>query len=209
MIFHFVNNYFIPVPHLEENSLNYYITENKNGVTTPIEQETKIQNEETTQVEETTTQVETTTSAPKTTTIKQEEKKVNKNFGAFKSYTDYRCLSRSSKQWSLQEQAYTDENGLRKIGDAYLVALGSYYGTTLGTKYEVTLSNGNKFNIILCDCKDDRHTDQTHKYTLANGCVLEFYVETEKMPSAVRRRGNISAIEFFNGSVVSIERTAE
>lgn len=192
---------------------NFYPIQNlKND---PIPEETTVILKQTTA--ETTTQVETTTAAPiedsttgaqETTTIKQEEKKLPSNFGAFKSYTDYRYLSRSSAQWKLQEQAYTDENGLRKIGDAYLVALGSYYGTKLGVRYTVTLSTGNQFDIILCDSKDDRHTNETHQYTTASGCVLEFYVETEKMPKKVRQLGSISAIEEFKGNVVSIEKTA-
>ena len=178
----------------------------------PIPEETTVILETTTeaitQVETTTAPTETTTAA-ETTTIKQkEEKKLPTNFGAFKSYTDYRCLSRSSAQWKLQEQAYTDENGLRKIGDAYLVALGSYYGTTIGARYIVTLSTGIQFNIILCDAKDDRHTNSTHQYTVVNGCVLEFYVETESMPKRVRQMGSIGALEEFKGTVVSIEKTA-
>lgn len=192
---------------------NFYPIQNlKND---PLPEETIVILEQT--IVETTTQIETTTAAPieesttgaqETTTIKQEEKKLPSNFGAFKSYTDYRCLSRSSAQWKLQEQAYTDENGLRKIGDAYLVALGSYYGTKLGVRYTVTLSTGNQFDIILCDCKDDRHTNKTHQYTAASCCVLEFYVETEKMPKKVRQLGSISAIEEFKGNVISIEKTA-
>lgn len=131
---------------------------------------------------------------------------VSKNFGAFKSYTDYKCLLRSSAQWKLQQQAYTDENGLRKIGDAYLVAMGSYYGTTLGTQYIVTLSNGNTFKIILCDFKKDIHTDSKHQVTVSDGSVMEFYVDSDKLPSSVKRLGTISAITFFNGSIVSITK---
>ena len=126
--------------------------------------------------------------------------------GVFKSYTDYNCLSKSSKQWQLQQQAYTDENGLRKIGDAYLVALGSYYGTEIGTKYSVILSNGNTFDIILCDCKNDKHTDSTNRYTVANGCIIEFYVDTKVLPAQVKTRGTISAIPFFSGGVISITK---
>ena len=128
------------------------------------------------------------------------------DFGMFKSYTDYKCLSKSSPQWKLQEQAYTDENGLRKIGDAYLVALGSYYGVELGTEYVVTLSNGNSFNIILCDVKNDIHTDDLNRECLANGSVLEFYVESSALPQIVKLMGTISSIDFFNGSVVSITK---
>lgn len=202
--------FFCMVLHL----FNFYPIQNLENDPTP--EETTVILEQT--IVETTTQVETTITAPieepttgaqETTTIKQKEKKLPANFGAFKSYTDYRCLSRSSAQWKLQEQAYTDENGLRKIEDCYLAALGSYYGTTIGTRYIVTLSTGKQFNIILCDVKDDRHTNETHQYTRANGCVIEFYVETETMPKRVRQLGSISAIEGFKGSVVSIEKTAE
>lgn len=135
------------------------------------------------------------------TTTQQSKKSLG---GAFKSYTDYKCLSRKSAQWKLQEQAYTDENGLRKIGDAYLVALGSYYGTTLGTKYTVTLANGNVFNIILCDCKQDRHTDSKNQVCLSNGSILEFYVDASKLPRSVKISGSIGSISFFSGNVVSI-----
>lgn len=126
--------------------------------------------------------------------------------GSFKSYTDYNCLSRSSRQWKLQEQAYTDENGLRKIGDAYLVALGSYYGTTLGTRYTVTLNNGNTFQIILCDVKNDIHTDDNNQVCLSNGSIIEFYVDTAKMPSYVKTSGTIGSIDFFSGDIASIVR---
>ena len=124
--------------------------------------------------------------------------------GVFKSYTDYQCLAKNSTQWDIQEQAYTDENGLRKIGDAYLVALGSYYGTTLGTRYEVTLSNGNTFQIILCDCKKDIHTDSKNKATMSDGSILEFYVDTSSLPKSVKRSGTISSIDFFSSGVASI-----
>lgn len=130
------------------------------------------------------------------------------NFGSFKSYTDYHCLSRSSAQWKLQEKAYTDENGLRKIGDAYLVALGSYYGKTLGTKYKVTLSSGKTITVMLCDFKSDRHTDGSHRYTAHNGCALEFYVDTDKLPSSARRAGSIGAINGFGGTITNIEKVA-
>ena len=137
------------------------------------------------------------------TTVKE---KNNSNFGYFKSYTDYKKISKTSAQWKLQEQAYTDENGLRKIGDCYLVALGSYYGTELGQKYSVTLSNGSSFYVILCDCKMDKHTDETHRYTVKNNCVIEFYVDSSKLPKKVKTMGNIGAIEFFNGTIENIEK---
>lgn len=141
--------------------------------------------------------------------LKRIQKKLiqqNSSLGTFKSYTDYKCLARNSAQWKLQERAYTDENGLRKIGDAYMVALGSYYGTTLGTRYTVTLSNGNVFQIVLCDFKKNIHTDANNQKTLSDGSVLEFYVDTSALPKSVKTSGTISSIKYFSGSVVSIVR---
>lgn len=154
-----------------------------------------------------TTTTSTTNTTPMTSNITTvtTSKTRTKKIGLFKSYTDYRLLSKSSKQWQLQEQAYTDENGLRKIGDAYLVALGSYYGTKLGTRYTVTLSNGSVFDIILCDSKQNRHTDAKNQVCLSNGSVLEFYVDSAKLPKVVKRSGSISSIDKFSGYVVSID----
>lgn len=126
--------------------------------------------------------------------------------GSFKSYTDYRCLSRESAHWKLQERAYTDENGLRKIGDAYLVALGSYYGIELGTEYIVTLSTGNTFKIMLCDQKQDVHTNVANQVTTHDGSVLEFYVDASKLPKIVQVTGTVGSINFFSGEVISIVR---
>ena len=128
-------------------------------------------------------------------------------FGIFKSWTNYRVLNRNSKQWQIQKQAYTDENGLRKIDEYYLCAIGTGWGIKLGEKAVIHLSNGNSFSIIMCDVKDDRHTDSTtHTYTKRNGCVVEFYVEESKLLRSVRIHGTVSKIDFFNASVVNIEK---
>lgn len=147
---------------------------------------------------------------------KELEQERNKNattvnqssFGSFKSYTDYRLLSKSSKQWQLQEKAYTDENGLRKIGDAYLVAMGSYYGTNLGAKYRVVMESGIEFYVILCDCKNDIHTDSNNQVCLVNGSVLEFYVDSDVLPNSVSVSGSVGAIPMFSGSINSIQQIA-
>ena len=138
--------------------------------------------------------------------LRQEKEKQSADIGgSFKSYTNYKCLSRTSKQWQLQTQAYTDKNGLRKIGDAYLVALGSYYGTTLGKKYQVTLVNGNEFQIVMCDLKKDEHTDNNNQATVSDGSILEFYVDTSVLHKGAKISGDISSIQFFSGNIASVE----
>ena len=124
----------------------------------------------------------------------------------FKSYTAYTALSRNSAQWKkIQTIAYSDTNGLRKVGDYYCVAMGSYYSTTLGDLFRITTNQGNVFEVILCDFKSDRHTNGTHQYTARNQCITEFYVDYSCFNSAAKRAGSISAISGFGGKITSIE----
>ena len=126
--------------------------------------------------------------------------------GEFKCYMDYRAItSTGSPQYQLQQEAYTDEYGLRKVGDFYCVALGSAFGSEIGTRYIITLSSGNQVPVILADQKADKHTipDNTRDY---GGAVIEFVVDTPVMPSAVRQSGSVSSIPEFAGEVVEIRR---
>ena len=123
----------------------------------------------------------------------------------FKSYTNYTLLSKRSIQWKLQERAYTDENGLRKIGNYYLAAMGSYYSTTIGDKFRLTTDTGAVFDIILCDAKSDLHTDSRHMYTVFNKCMVEFYVDTTKLNSYAKRMGSLGVLPQFSGSIVKVE----
>ena len=129
--------------------------------------------------------------------------KVPKNMH-FKSYTNYKCLSRSSAQWKLQQKAYTDKNGLRKIGDDYLVAMGSYYTKHLGDRFKITLSTGKSFTVRICDFKANSDTNSTHQYT-ANGCMIEFYVDSN-LNSKARQMGDISYIKGFKGNITKVEK---
>ena len=46
--------------------------------------------------------------------------------GAFKCYEDYRALTdTTSLQYQLQQEAYTDEAGHRKVGHRYCIAVGT------------------------------------------------------------------------------------
>ncbi len=124
----------------------------------------------------------------------------------FKSYTAYTCLSRKSAQWKkIQTIAYSDGNGLRKVGNYYCVAMGSYYSTTLGDLFRITTANGNTFCVILCDFKANAHTNSTHQYTARNQCITEFYVDYSCFNSAARSAGSISVIPGFGGKITSIE----
>lgn len=130
---------------------------------------------------------------------------------SFKSYMDWRMITdNSSKQWEMQQQAYTDENGLRKIGDYYCVALGSGISDTLGTKFIATLDSGEKIKIIMAEQKSDRHTDESNRYMPRDdGSInlIEFIVQTERLPEIVTIMGDISYISgnLFFGNIVRME----
>jgi len=120
-----------------------------------------------------------------------------------KTYTYYTALAKGTPQWRIQEQAHTDENGLRKVGDYYCCAVGTYYSNTVGDKFHIILDTGKEFDIIVCDVKSDRHTDSNHQYTIVSNCMLEFYVDSN-LNDLARRMGDCSYIPGFEGSIVSI-----
>lgn len=131
--------------------------------------------------------------------------------GETKTYAYYTAVkARRSPQYRLlrSEACYTDEaTGIRMVDGFYCVALGSYYGTTIGTKYRITLEGGKELNVILCDQKSDRHTDEHHQYARRNQDIVEFYVEKSKLPKGIR--GDFSRLEQFSGKVIAIEQYIE
>ena len=126
--------------------------------------------------------------------------------GDFKCYEDYRCITdMSSPQYELQLEAWTDEEGLRRVDDFYCVALGSAYGCHIGDRYIITLSTGRTLPVILADQKADRDTVQGHTRD-RNGAVMEFVADTPYLDAAVRYSGDISSIPGFEGYVEEIRR---
>lgn len=134
---------------------------------------------------------------------------------SFKTYMDWRCItSTSSPQYKLVRQwGWADNEGFmradgeRDLGvedDYYMIALGSYYGTTIGNKYRITTDTGNVFYGILADQKADRHTNRTHQYA-RNNDVVEFLVDTRYLNRSVRRMGSANVHTPLNGNIAKIE----
>lgn len=136
----------------------------------------------------------------------------------FKSYMDHRAITdTSSKQYELQQNAFTDDNGLRKYGDYYLVAMGTYYAEEVGITFRITLDTGIEFNIMTGDIKNDLCTDKFNMYTpvydssgdYISANVIEFIVDTDTLDSRVKKLGTISGYDFFKGNITNIERIEE
>lgn len=128
----------------------------------------------------------------------------------FKSWMDWRSITyRNSRQWRMQQIAYTCENGFRRVDGLYMIALGTYFlYSGVGDVFDITLSSGVTFRAVVGDIKSDRHTDPTNQFHISDGSVIEFVVDRDVMCSSVLSRGNISYAG-FRGSVESIVRVPE
>lgn len=155
---------------------------------------------------------------------------------SFKSYMDYGCItSKSSPQYKyLNDWCWVDYDGFVRCdgetdlgitSDYYAVAMGSYYGTDIGTKYRVATDTGNVFYCVLVDCKANCDTNGTNQYGTDNNDVLEFivntYVPTERngklqlynstnpdaiLDGYIQQAGSTNVYMPLNGRIASVEK---
>ena len=129
------------------------------------------------------------------------------NNNDFKSYMSYTAITdKASKQIQLQQQAHTDDNGLRCIDNRPLVAVGTGWGLTVGDVALITCSNGNSFEVVIGDIKADVDTKSDNKTTSYNNCRCEFIVDMSKLNTTVKRSGNVAVLEQYNGYVTNIQK---
>lgn len=128
---------------------------------------------------------------------------------SFKAYMDYRCITdTSSVQYEMQQQAYTDSRGFRRIGDDYCVALGTGFTDGCGERFAVYLDSGYSFTAIVADVKADVHTDSTHCYVPRgenSGNVVEFIIDSDCADGSMLSSGNAGYYEDLSGNVTAIE----
>lgn len=130
---------------------------------------------------------------------------------SFKSYMDYRCITNTrSEQYKLQQDCWTDKSGLRRCGDDYVIALGTFYADEIGDRYKITLANDTSFYAVVGDFKADKHTDKNNQYTPTSDvgkCVVEFIVDTKSLDKSAKRMGDISYCgSKFKGNIKKIEK---
>ena len=167
----------------------------------------------------------TATSSNKSkTTIKKEnnytleEMKVPNCDTSFKAYMDYRCITnKASDQYKLQLSAWTDDMGLRRVDNYYLVAMGTYYSDTIGDRFRITLEGDKTFDVMIGDIKADIHTDKNNMYSpvynsdgsFKSANVIEFIVDKQVISKKVKLWGDVSAYDEFAGNIVKIERISD
>lgn len=131
----------------------------------------------------------------------------NANKG-IKTYMSYKAItSPSSTQYAMQQDAWTDENGFRRYGDYYMVALGTFYAKSCGETFLITLDSGISFKVITGDIKADKDTDSLHQHR--NGNIVEFIVDSNVIPRMCRVMGDMSYTNNFSGKIAAIDRIAD
>ena len=121
-----------------------------------------------------------------------------------KRWMDYRHITaKSSMQYKLQQDAWTDEYGFRRYGEYYMIAMGTYYADQCGKLFEITLENGFTFWGLISDIKQDQHTDSLHQHRYGN--VVEFIIDKDKIPHLAKVMGDMSyAFDEMNAKIASI-----
>ena len=111
----------------------------------------------------------------------------------FKSYMPYTAItSRESKQYKLQQMAYTGNYGIRMVDGRYCVALGTAFNADVGTYFDLILANETVISCIVGDVKADKHTDSSNMVTVASGCLTEFVIDNSALDKNAKRMGDIS-----------------
>lgn len=126
------------------------------------------------------------------------------------TYMPYTAITaKTTPHYRLQQLAETNEEGYRTYEGAISIALGSAYGTQIGTLYDIEFSDGQVMRAILGDNKQDRHTDEKNQYRDArevydgkSGNIVEIIFDTTGFPdmNSVNRKIN----KDYPGEVVSI-----
>lgn len=133
----------------------------------------------------------------------------------FKTYMDYHAITdKNSVQYRMQQDAWTDEYGLRRLNDDYMIALGTYYTKSCGERFKITLASGNTFTAVVGDIKADEHTDINNQFSpvynaageFIGANVVEFIVDTACLPKNIKTWGSVGACPEFKGDITIIER---
>lgn len=128
-------------------------------------------------------------------------------------FMDYTAITdTASRQYQLQYDgnAWTDNDGFRRYGDYYMVAMGSVYGQ-VGDTLRIWTDWGNCYDVIIGDCKGSDsvyYNSQSWYHLTGNGKVnvIELIVDTTCLNEDALVSGNCGTLEYLGGNIVKIER---
>ena len=113
---------------------------------------------------------------------------------SFKSYMGaHKITDTSSAQYQLKSEYLDSACGIKLVdGDCYVIALGSYYTTTIGTRVDLVMDNGSVVRCVVGDIKADKDTDETNRQHNVDGSVIEFVVNADTLSSEAKSHGDCS-----------------
>lgn len=116
------------------------------------------------------------------------------NNNSFKSYMGaHKITDTSSAQYQLKSEYLDSACGIKLVdGDCYVIALGSYYTTTIGTRVDLVMDNGSVVRCVVGDIKADKDTDVMNRQHNVDNSVVEFIVNTDTLCSEVKSHGDAS-----------------
>ena len=126
---------------------------------------------------------------------------------SFKSYMDYRKVTdKTSPQYSFLQTCEDSACGIMLSEGRYVIAVGSYYTTEIGTRIDLVMANGEIVECITGDCKDDGDTDILNRQHNSDGSVVECVVNTDILSDYVKfTRGDCSyADSRLEGEILAI-----
>lgn len=125
---------------------------------------------------------------------------------SFKSYMDCSCITdTSSAQYAFKSEYLSSASGIMIVDGRYVVAVGSYYATEIGTRIDLVMESNEIVPCVVGDVKADCHTDSTNRQHSVDGSVCEFIVATDNLSDKVRAMGDVSyADERLMGEIKAI-----
>jgi len=128
----------------------------------------------------------------------------NASDGSFKSWENWeKITNQNSKQYHLQQLAYTDNLGFRRFNGYYLISLGQFYSNKIGQRFQIQFGEGRIIDVMIGDVKADKDCVD-RMYCKGDGSIVEFIVDVGVMDKTVLAGGNLSILN-MQGRVLSIE----
>lgn len=112
---------------------------------------------------------------------------------SFKSYMGaHKITDTSSAQYQLKSEYLDSACGIKLVGDRYVIAIGTYYTETVGTRVDLVMESDEVVPCIVGDVKRDRDTDAMNRQHNVDGSVIEFVVNADTLSSEAKSHGDCS-----------------
>lgn len=113
---------------------------------------------------------------------------------SFKSYMGaHKITDTNSAQYQFKSEYLDSACGIKLVdGDCYVVALGTYYTTKIGTRVDLVMCNDSIVRCVVGDIKANKDTDAMNRQHNVDNSVVEFIVNTNTLCSEAKSHGDAS-----------------